>query len=260
MHLPINPEVGYGEWIAGTYPPYGSTDGSSTGTAVTHQLQDTTMTAYKLASKEFIAYEEEEDTILPLVPIINDAIVRRLAKSADKAILIGAGSGATDPISGIATLAATTGGVAQTTLSIGGGDKVTVASLQTVRRGLGVYGTDPKDVVYIVSNDAYFDLLDDPDFRTMDLVGDNATIITGQIGTVNGSPVIISGEYAAKAAGAHAAVAVNTSNFVVGNLRMPTLEKDRDVINQTNVLVATRRMAFKQIIADAGTSVLTWAA
>ena len=260
MHMPINPEAGYGEWIAGTYPPLGSTDNSSTGTPVTHALADTTILAHKLASKEYIAYEEEEDSIIPLIPIINDAIVRRMAKSSDKAILIGTGAGAADPLVGVATAAAATGGAAQTTLSIGGGDKVTVATLQTVRRGLGVWGTDPMDVMYIVSNDAYFDLLEDPDFRTTDLVGDKATILRGQIGTVNGSKVIISGEYATKGAAEHAVVAVNTSNFIVGNLRNLTLERDRDVVNQTNVLVATRRMAFKQILSNSGVSVLTWAA
>lgn len=260
MHMPINPETGYGEWIAGTYPPLGSTDNSSTGTAVKHLIEDTTILAHKLASKEYIAYEEEEDSIIPLVPIINDAIVRRMAKSSDKALLIGAGSGATDPLVGICTAAAATGGAAQNTLSIGGAEKVTVSGLQTVRRGLGIWGTDPMDVLYIVSNDAYYDLLEDPDFRTMDVVGDRATILRGQIGSVNGSPVVISGEFAAKAATAHTAVAVNTSNFIVGNLRNMLLERDRDVVNQTNVLVATRRMAFKQILADQATSVLTWAA
>ena len=271
MHMPINPDTGYGEWIAGTYPPLGSgsyadgnpgatTDGDSTGDAVKHLLTDTTMLAHKLASKEYIAYEEEENSIIPLVPIINDAIVRRMARSSDKALLRGLGSGATDPLVGICTAAAATGGVAQTTLSIGGADKVTVASLQTTRRGLGLWGTNPMDIVYIVSNDAYFDLLEDPDFRTMDLVGEKATILTGQIGTVNGSPVLISGEFEAKAASKHAAVALNSTNFIVGTLRSLMLEKDRDVINQTNVLVSTRRMAFKQMLANQGTSVLTWAA
>jgi HK97 family phage prohead protease len=271
MHLPINPEAGYGEWIAGTYPPLGSgnyadgnpgatTDGDSTGDAVKHLITDTSLTAHKLASKEYLAYEEEEDSIIALAPIINDAIRRRMAKSSDKALLRGLASGATDPLSGICTLAAATGGAAQTTMSVGGGDKTTVSILQTVRRGLGVYGTDPMDVIYIVSNDSYFDLLEDPDFRTMDLVGDKATILRGQIGSVNGSPVVISGEFEAKAATKHCAVAVNTSNFIVGNVRTMLLEKDKDIVNQTNVLVATRRMAFKQLLADASASVLTWAA
>lgn len=257
MQIPINPEADLAEWI----PTAGfrSADGSSTGTAVDHALVDTTLKAYKLASKEYIGYEEEEDAIVPIVPIIRDAVTRRMARSSDIALLRGAQGGVltTDPILGVGSLAAATGGAADVSNPVG--TKVTVATMQTLRRGLGIWGLNPGNVKYIVSSEVYYDLLEDTDFRTMDLVGDRATIITGQIGTINGSPVIVSGEFEAKAATKFGAVAVNTSNFVVGTLRNMMVERDRDIVNQKNVIVATRRMGFIPIIADAGASVLTWA-
>ena len=260
LQIPINPEAGTATWIATA--AFRSTDKTSTGSAQDHAVTDTTLTAHKLASKEYIGYEEEEDAIIPIVPIIRDAVVRRMARSSDIALLRGdsgqsSGSGLW-PFNGVATLAADTGGVYQTEVAVG--DTVTVDNLQTVRRGLGARGLNPGDVKYIVSEDVYYDLLEDDDFRTMDMVGDRATILKGQIGFVNGSSVIVSDSYEAKAATKHAAVAVYTPNFVVGNLRGMMVERDRDIENQKNIIVATRRMGFLGLISGKGTSVLTWKA
>jgi len=263
MHIPINPEASYAEFIARTYPPLRSTDGSSTGTAKDHKLTDRTLSAHKLVAKEYLGLEEEEDAIIPLMPIVRDAVMRRMAKAADRALLRGDTGVATPegdifPFDGIATIASNAG--ASTTLSIGNGDKVTAASLQSVRRLLGAWGLDPSKLIYIVSHEAYFDLLEDPDFRTMDVVGSNATILKGQIGSVNGSPVIVSGEYASKGAGAAAVTCINTANFLVGQLRKTKVETDYRIENQNNIIVASRRMGFVDLIAGKGTAVLDWAA
>jgi len=263
MQIPTNPDAGYGEWIAAS--AYGASRNtateSSTGTAVVHQLADRNLVAHKLASKEWIGYEEEEDSIVPLVPIIREALVRRMAKASDRALLLGDAGTAADsgtyPFNGIATLAADAGGIQQTPVSTAA--KITVDTLSAVRRGLGVRGLNPGEVKLIVSMDAYYDLLEDPDFRTIDVVGPaNATILTGTVGKVNGSDVIVSGEFEAKGAGKHAVVAVYTPNFLIGTLRNLMIERDRDVLNQQNVIVATRRMGFLDLLAGAGASVATW--
>lgn len=258
MQIPINPEADVAEWIPTT--SFRSTDGTSTGTAKTHAIVDTTLKAFKLASKEYIGYEEEEDAIIPIVPIIRDAVVRRMARSSDISLLRGAQAGVTttDPIAGLGTLATTAGGAAAVSNAVG--TKVTVDIMQTVRRGLGIWGLQPGNVKYIVSAEVYYDLLEDADFRTIDMVGDRATILTGQIGFINGSPVLVSGEFEAKAIGKFGAVAVTTSNFITGNLRGMMVERDKDIINQKNVIVATRRLGFIPIISGYGASVLTWAA
>ena len=263
MHIPINPEAGYGEWIDSTLYKDAAT---STGAAKTHSLLDRTLVAYKLAAKEYIGYEEEEDSIIPILPIVRDAIIRRMAKSSDKALLLGTGVGTTnpstsDPISGLSTLATAGSKVLQAADQPSvATDKVTVDSLTKTRRLLGVWGHNPGDVVYIVSHDAYFDLLEDPDFRTMDLVGDRATILTGQIGSANGSPVVVSGEYATKGAGAVFVTALNKSNFIKGQLRSVMVERDRDIEFQRNVLVATRRLGFLQVIDGEGVATGAWKA
>jgi HK97 family phage prohead protease len=263
LTLPVNPEAGLSEWIAraafeNSAARLGGVDNGSTGNAQVHTLTDITLVAHKLAAKEYIGYEEEEDTILPIMSVVRDAIVRRMARSSDIAILRGdvgvQASAATDvyPFNGLATLAVD----ASDTWVSGGGqvyasrEPVTVLDLSKARQVLGNWGLNPQDVVYIVSPDTYYELLQDSDFRTMDMVGDRATILTGQIGMVNGSPVIVSGEFAAAAADGVAALAVNTSNFYTGTLRGLMTERDKDIIAQQNVIVTTRRFDFKQIIAS----------
>jgi len=259
LYIPINPDPASSEVTWVQRAAFGTAN--SGGAAQTQALTDTTLTAYKVATKEYLMDEEEEDSILAVAGIIRDAIVRRMAKGVDKALLVGVGNGTTDPITGISKIATTAGGVQVTTQSgtLAATDKVTVAKLATVRRGLGEWGLNPQDVVYIVSNEAYFDLLDDTDFRTVDLVGNsNATILTGQIGYANGSPIIVSGEFNAKGADVPYVVCVNKANFIVGELRGMKLERDRNIEEQRSVLVASRRIGFIDIISGAGTSVLTY--
>lgn len=245
LRLPANPEAGYATWVLAT--DYGTT--SSSGAAGTHVLKEITLTAYKLATKEFLTYEEEDDSMIALMPIVRDAIIRRGAKAIDKALLRGLGTGS-DPIKGISVWA--TAGDAVTITST---TKVTVAQLQAVRRKMGDWGLDPSEIKYLVSPDAYYDLLDDTAFQTMDKVGPNATILKGMIGSANGSPVIVSSEFAAKASAAVGVVAVNPANFIFGNYKTLRTELAVDVEKQQRLLVATQRMAFQQLTTTNGNGV-----
>lgn len=256
MQIPINPEAGDAEWIATA--SFRSSNDASTGTAVDHKMSETTLVAHKLASKEYIGYEEEEDTILAIVPIIRDAVTRRMARTSDQSLLrgtgLGAGGDAVSPFEGLTAIAGAN------TVDVAVAAKWTVDNLQAVRRGLGARGLNPGEVKYIVSEDAYYDLLEDPDFRTMDLVGTNATILKGMVASVNGSPVIVSDSFEAKAATKAAVVAVYTPNFFVGNLRSMMVERDVDIINQKRVIVATRRMGFIDMITGEGVAIGGWIA
>lgn len=232
---------------------------TSSGAEVTTALTEVTMKAYKLATHEYLIDEEEEDSILAVANVIYDAMLRRMGRTWDKALLRGAGNGTTDPIIGIATAADT----ANLEVAMDGSlatDKVTVADLSAIRRKLGIWGLDPMDVLYIVSTEAYFDLLDDPDFRTMDLVGLNATILKGQIGSVNGSPVIVSGEFAAKAANVINSVAVNKTAYMMGEQRSLRLERFREVLEQRNLLSCSTRVGFINLIDGKGSAVLKYPA
>lgn len=256
MTFPWNPEAGYAEWIDATNYKSGTgfgDGGESTGTAITHTFHENVITAQKLATKEFIGYEEEEDAILPLIPMIRDAVVRRMVRSTDTELLRGninanTGSG-TGLIDGVSTIATDNSAQYQPTGTFG--DAITIADLQSTRRVLGRYGLVPGELVYVVSESVMYDLMEDPDFRTMDLVGQNATILRGQIGMVNGSPVIVSDSFVSNGAATVQAIALNARNYMLGELRGLTVERDRDIINQKNVIVATRRFGFTEIVPGA---------
>ena len=249
MNMPLNPEAGYGTWV--TTAQLGAA--TSSGTARTHGLTDTTISAHKLATKELLTYEEEDDAMIAMVPLIRDAAVRRMAKSSDKALLLGdsgvsAGAGEGNyPFNGLATIAQDD----TRTTTVAGANfaaaKTTVANLRAMRRQMGVHGHNPSDLVFVVSHDAYYDLLDDAEFQTMDKVGDRATILTGQIGSAGGTPVVVSGEFPAKATSAVAGICVNMANYILGNYKGLTIERERSVENQTNLLVVTRRFGMIEL-------------
>ncbi len=257
--FPYNPEAGHASWVADT--SYNSSNGDSSGVARTHTPADNLLKAEKLASKEYLGYEEEEDSIIAIAPIVRNAIVRRMARTTDTELLRGnlgvetvAATTGLSLINGVSAFANANAATIVQAGAFGPANPVTVADLQSTRRKMGRYGLNPSEVVYIVCESAYYDLLDDPDFRTMDLVGANATILTGQIGTVNGSPVVVSDSFATPALSTVAAVALNAENYLFGELRGMMVERDRDVANQKNLLVATRRFAFNELIPGATSS------
>ena len=270
MSIPVNPEAGYANW-ATTSGPANTFSGNTTldlasggGTAVRHQLKEVTLNAYKVATKEYLGYEEEEDSLLVLMPMIRDAMIRRCAKAIDSAMLTGAGDG-TVPVQGLSSRAGTSGTNAALLQTVANG-AVTIAKLRGLRAQLGSYGLDPADVVYIVNNDTYYDLLEDAVFMTMEKVGPQATVLTGQIGQIGGSPVITSGELAAKATGAItaltniAALAVYLPNFLAGSQRGLRVDTQDLAAEQARVMVASMRVGMTQITANVGVKALRFTA
>ncbi len=255
MTIPVNPEAGHAVWVTNaqfgtTSSAGGTTAGSDTGSP--HLLKEITLNAYKVATNEYLAYEEEEDALLALMPVVRDAMVRRVARAVDRAMLRGAGAGA-DPVKGLAAYDA----VSAVNLDISDATKATVATLRALRKDLGTWGLDPAEIVYIVSTEVYYDLLDDEAFQTLDKVGPAATLLTGQIGTVANSPVLVSGEFEAKAAGAAGAICFAPANFLAGNQRGLRIDTQDLVETQRKVMVASLRTGMTQITTNLGGAVST---
>jgi HK97 family phage prohead protease/HK97 family phage major capsid protein len=246
MTIPVNPEAGVATWMANT--AFGTT--ASAGSNATHALKEITLNAYKVATNEYVAYEEEEDALLAIMPVIRDAMVRRVARAVDRAMLRGAGEGS-DPVKGLATYDA----VSAVTLDISDAAKMTVAKLQAMRRDLGAWGLDPAELVYIVSTEGYYDLLEDTNFLTVDKVGTVATLLTGQIGAIGNTPVIVSAEFADKAADAVGAICFAPGNFLVGNQRGLRVDTQDLVETQRRVMVASLRTGMTQVTTNLGPAV-----
>ncbi len=253
MKMPVVPEQGYASYIAvDALKTVNSTATADSG----NRPLEITLTAHKLSAADLVGEEETEDTIIAILPLIRDNLVRRMARSSDRSLLRGVGATAADPIKGLAQYAIDA--AKGTTLSIGGGDKLTALKLQQTRRLLGVYGTRPSDVVYIVSTEGYYDLLEDPDMRKYFDVGpDKATILKGEVANVNGSRIVVSDEWAGKGIGATAAVVVNMRNYLIGNLRGMTVKTDNRIDLDGTLIVATRRFGMTEMEAG-GVAAINW--
>ena len=255
MTIPVNPEAGASTWIQNA--EFGTTTGASSGAQQTHQLKEITLNAYKVATKEYMAYEEEEDSLIVLMPIVRDAMVRRTARAIDKAFLMGAGAGA-DPVKGLSLYSGNT--ASGETVNITNTGTASVATLRTMRKGLKAWGLDPAELVFIVSTEVYYDLLDDTTFQTMNQVGTQATLLTGQVGSIGNTPVLVSAEFATKGAAALGAICFAPGNFVVGNQRGLRFDTQELVETQRRVLVASMRTGMTQISTNLGNAVasLKW--
>lgn len=260
MKIPVNPDTGTNAtWVAGT--DFGTS--SSSGTQRTHAITEITLSAYKLATKEFIAFEEDEDSIIPILPLVRDAMARRMAKTLDKAMLLGDGTGAGSTSGQIAALVK---GLASYdtvinafggTLDISNGDKFTVAKAMAARKALGAWGLNPSELVLFVSTQAYYELLEDTNFLTVDKAGPSATILTGQVGSVGNTPVVVSASFDTAAAGNAAAVIVNPMNFLGGTHRGMRVDSDDIVAEQRSILVASLRIGMTQLSTADGQGVAT---
>ena len=262
--IPILPDSGYAEFTANQAASGSSPEGNlaqrgdayNPGSAGGIDMTERTLSTKKLISKSFIGNETEEDAILPILPLIRESMVRSHARAIENAILVGddadgafGTSGAS--FEGLCHLAANDSNTTQPSGTFAATDAVTAADLLALRKAMGKYGVNPSEVVYIVSQDVYYDLLNDAEFQDVNLVGDMATKLSGEIGQVFGSRVLICDEFAAKAHSKFNAVAVYPRNYVMPRLRGVTVESDYDVENQRRVLVASQRIGFLDLIDGA---------
>jgi HK97 family phage major capsid protein len=197
------------------------------------------MTASKLATREYLGYEEEEDALLPIASIVRDAIVRRMARTSDASIL----GGVTAPFTSLGGLA---GGNSGNTVTGATAGAVTVAEIASMRKEMGVWGMNPSDLVVFLSQTAYYGLLTSTEVITVDKYGDNATIKSGELGKLFGMSLVVSDAMPA----AMPAIVVNPSNYLIGTYKGLTVETATDVVAQQKAMVATRRFGF--IAKEAG--------
>ena len=269
LNMPINPEAGDATWVhsaayrSSANPSAETGDGTdtSTGAAQNQELLEQTIIARKLATREYVGYEEEEDSIVALAPVINDAVARRMSRASDLAFLRGAGvltnDSTYDPILGIEGRGANT-----TDVDITGGAaweaNVTEDVIADMRRNLGLYGLDPTQLTFVCSHDLYYELMKIQEFKQVNTYGPLATIHVGEVGSIFGVKVLVSQMFDNAAItsgtlGTTLGIMVYPRNFITGILRGLMTEADRDIINQKRVIVSSRRFGFQDIITGEGT-------
>lgn len=166
------------------------------------------LAAKKLALRVGFSAELVEDAVLPVLNIYREQAVRAIADSIDYVLLNGdtttAGTGnintdaaapaatdrflAFDGIRKLPLVTTTANGVSM-------GAAPTLAKLREARFKMAArYAARPSDLAWIVDGGTYATLLGLSEFLTMDKAGPLATAQTGQIGFIDGIPVLVSAE------------------------------------------------------------------
>ncbi len=213
----------------------------------TYKAKQVILNAHRLISSTFMDNEVDEQVLINLMPLLVEGVARAHGRAVENAII----NGNSGSPSGLVNFAAEHVGGRR---DISDGDLVTATNLLNMRKEMGKYGLNPADVAYIVSQASYYDLLSDSAFQTLDEVGNDLAVrVTGTIGAVFGSPVIVSEEFPAdNTAGNICALAVYTRNYVIPRLRGVQVEQDYEVMNQRRVIVATQSLGFEEIVAGDG--------
>ncbi len=235
-----------------------------------------TVTAYakRLISGTYIPADTDEQVVVTILPMILSALARAHAKAIDSAILFGTSD---SDMTGLVGLGGTDGSYSATASGHAGGttggvsalgsDALDAGDLLAARGQMGKYGIDPSRVAYIVGTEKYYDLLNsstNDGFSDITEVGsDLATKITGVMGSVYGSPVIVSDLLANSGtvdtdgpSGVDqketAAIAVNMDSFVIPRLRGVSIDTDFEVAAQRTAVVATQSLGFTKVQNGAG--------
>lgn len=135
----------------------------------------------------------------------------------------------------------------------------TAANLALIRKAMGKWGIDPAELAIIVGVQSYYALMSDTSVLTVDKFGPQATILAGQLASLNGAPIIVS-EYVREdlnASGVNDGITttktymmlVNRSEWAMGQRMALEIEVDDSIYRETyqRVAVAFRRQDFQHI-------------
>ena len=269
VEMPSNPfeiplQLGDVNWFPGTE------NLATTSTALTTAKQ--TLTAYELVGQVPWSLTLDEDAIIAMASEVRNSLVRNAAEVIDD-LLINSDTTATNNINADgATISKTDVGkghwligfdgliklplVTNTSQSNNHAAAVSDDMFNEIRLKLGKYGVKPSELVYIMDINTYIKSLTVTNFRTLDKLGPNATVLTGQLGAVEGIPVIVSeqmllatadGKVTDGTAGTLGRLLIaNRSQWRVGFRRELSIETDRDIQKRQNVMVVSMRLAFSE--------------
>ena len=253
--LPIQTDASPASWAtgAGATERAGNLGNRPQISANQYDAVQVILKANRLISTTFMDNNIDEEVLVNLMPMLIEGVARAHARAVDDAILNGTAAG----LAGFNGLEALAGTVKVDVLNATASADVAVTSQEflNARKLMGKYGMNASDLVYIVSQSRYYDLLADTAFADITDVGsDLATKITGTVGAIYGTPVIVSDQLETEANGASVGYAVNVRNHVIPRLRGVSIEQDYEVMNQRNVIVASQSLGFNQLRPNNGTT------
>ena len=269
VDMPTNPfeiplQLGDVSWYPGTE------NTATAETALTTGRQ--TLTAYELVAEVPWSLTLEEDAVIAMAAEVRSTLVRNAVEVIDD-VLLNADTTTQDNINadGV-TIAASTAGKAHWLVGFDGllhlplvdnaaqGNNHGVAPsadmFNEARGLLGKYGVRPSELAYVADVGTYIKSLAVSEFRTLDKLGPQATLLNGQLAQVDGIPVIVSEQMAPSDADGKVTdgggntkgrlLAVNRTQWRLGFRRELMIETTRDIQKRQNIMVVSMRLAFME--------------
>lgn len=270
VQMPTNPfdiplQLGDINWYPGTE------NVATTSTDLTTAKQ--TLTAYELVGMVPWSLTLDEDSVISMMDEVRASLVRNASEVIDD-VLLNADQTTTNNINADGTTIATTdAGKGHWLLGFDGlihlplidntsqandhNDAVTDDMWNEIRSKLGKYGARPSELAFITDVNTYIRSLSISNFRTLDKLGPSATLLQGQLGAVEGVPVIVSeqmeladtdGKVTDGGNGTDTGrlLLVNRTQWRTGFRRELSIENDRDIQKRQNVMVVSFRIAFME--------------
>jgi len=218
--------------------------------------------------KVYIPWSDEldEDSLIPMLPLLRGEMAQALAEAIEDATI----NGDTDVGTGSATDSdmqdpgdatnprAAWNGYREVALASAKVDLATFsdANVRSIRKGMGVYGVDPSNLAWVTGIAGYNKMMSDlTDVRTMDKYGDKAVVLQGELAKYDGIPIIVSEKIREdlNASGVYDGVTTDKTllllvyrpGFLYGDRRNITIEQDKDIVAGTIKMVASQRLDFK---------------
>ena len=274
VQMPSNPfqiplQLGDVNWYPGTENT--ATTGSAPATA------RQTMTAHELVAEVPWSYDLDEDAVIAMMEELRRSLLRNAHEVIDDVILNGDITLQNNINADGATIAANTAGSGHFLVGFDGllhlplvdnaamannhNAAVSADMFNEIRGKLGKYGVRPSELAYVTDVNTFIKSLSIDSFRTLDKFGPQATVLTGQLGAVEGIPVIVSEQMRLADAdgkitnGGNAntkgrLLIVNRSQWRVGFKRELTIETVRDAQKRQNVMVVSFRIALQERSGD----------
>jgi len=218
-----------------------------------------TLDAVKLMDYVPVTYEIEEDSIIPILPMVKSDLILALAEGTEDATINGdtTGTHQDSDVTASDDVRKAWKGYRKLVLSAAKVDLSTFndANVRSIRKKIGKYGVDVNKLAWVCGISTFNQLLGLDVVRTVDKYGQFATVLNGELGKIDGIPVIVSekirenlnasGVYDGTTTTKTIIMLVRRDGFIYGDRKEVVIETDRMIKTQTTDIVASQRIAFQ---------------
>jgi len=218
------------------------------------------------AARILVSRHSTLDAIVAVLDLVRDDLVTAIANAEERALIDGDTAGThqdSDVTSGTDARKAWLGyrKLAPAASKVDAGNvAATDVLVRSVVEKMGKYGVVPGDVAIVCGTKGYHQLLKTTNVLTVDKYGPSATILTGELGKLDGKPIIVS-EWVRQdlnAAGVYDGVTtnrtiiavVNRTPLLIGDRESVKVEADKDIETQQEIVVGFAREDFINRVAS----------